>query len=620
MSDSLEKEKHSFRIMVKYVNAYIKSKEAKDFLEIEKELKHFFKASDVKLWYCDRDTKALREFGKKDNSSLAMEMSLTEKVINSKKPLIENHIMSNKYFNLSIDNPLELKVKSLLMFPIVRHKKVIGIVRIWRGMKQRNNFSKKDEESLGFFQTIFLALIESISIDKERLLSIVGKEPIAKNAIIEEVKKELPSKPKTQVKQAKIKLKDKALEVLETKYTVLKKEKLAEEKSFQKEEKALKEDIADYKVKLSKVLKDCEEKTKRTYDEAFEKALQEGKLKLQDIEKVKNEEIQNLREGLNRANVTITDNDNILKKVQEELLSAIQKYQTLEAIGLKAQRSQELEEQKQKQNLESLESLEREVKVFKLENKALSKEVKELKIIKTPTSIRALKLQQRQENIQTSVISMDNIEYLLEYFDKNFRENEYSYSCFEMIIYALSSNKGMSDIDEILRKNQILSAIIDSYYFKGNLIVNNERHTLTNFVKHLNSYEKNIFNNSIKVNISVAKEMPKSFIFDRIKIQSILLHLFNDLEKLMDKNKMMELKINLNDKYLRLELGGIIHQKTTIFTSMFKQTELAMDNQDRVSLQLSRKIIERLKGNLDFSYDNAYYKFILNIPVQVIKI
>jgi sensor histidine kinase regulating citrate/malate metabolism len=114
--------------------------------------------------------------------------------------------------------------------------------------------------------------------------------------------------------------------------------------------------------------------------------------------------------------------------------------------------------------------------------------------------------------------------------------------------------------------------------------------------------------------------MPSSLIFDRIKIQSILLHLLMDLHQFVNHDNDIKVDISFVDKFLQIELSGVIHQKNTLFKTMFQQTKLAMDNKDRVGLQLSRKLIERLKGKLDFSYENAYYKFILTIPVQVIKL
>ncbi|MDQ7084203.1 MAG: hypothetical protein Q9M36_04385 [Sulfurovum sp.] len=135
-----KKEQDIFKEMTINLNTYVKSKEYEYISKIETSLKSFFNATDIKIWYCDRDTGAIRYFTKEKSETLAMDVSLTQKVIESRRGLIENHITSNKYYNPSIDNPFALKVRSLLIFPLVRHKKVIAIVKLWRGMKQRKKF------------------------------------------------------------------------------------------------------------------------------------------------------------------------------------------------------------------------------------------------------------------------------------------------------------------------------------------------------------------------------------------------------------------------------------------------------------------------------------------------
>ncbi len=52
---------------------------------------------------------------------------------------------------------------------------------------------------------------------------------------------------------------------------------------------------------------------------------------------------------------------------------------------------------------------------------------------------------------------------------------------------------------------------------------------------------------------------------------------------------------------------------------MFKQTKLGGDEKDRIGLQLTKKVMTRLKGNIDYLYEDAYYKFIVTVPTQVIK-
>lgn len=626
MPTAISKEiKDIFRDIASSLNTYVKSKDCHHFLEIENFLRDFFDASDIKFWYCNRDNMALSEFCNQKGKALLMDSSLTKKTIESKKILIENHITSNKYFNPRIDNPLELKVKSLLMFPVVRHKKVIGIVKIWRGMKQRNNFSKKDEESMYFFLPLFSALLELRSLGKEEIFTFIGEK---ENKVS---KKEITVKQESIKKEPKIPSKDKVLlEELEKKYATLQKEKekqakvlkgeIERYKGYSTKEKdsfvSLKEELEEYKVKLE-VEKQRAKRDKINLDKivgSFEERLEEYKVKLKDESSA----------SINRKNIADGRIYSLEEEIQKEKNASVKYKKEIEQIEVNQQKSittlnKEIEDFKVNSLAEHKE-LEEELRIFKDANIKLEEALKVSTKVSVTPSIKSLRSQQAEGSTKHGVLFEENIEYLLEYFSTKFKKNEYSYSCFEMIIYALSSGKGMSDIEEMIKSSKVLSDLIDAYYFKGDLVVYNNRHSVADIISHLQLYEKYIFSNLTKLNITIENSMPNSLVFDRIKVQSILQHLLCDLHRFIDHQSDINIDISLENKYLQVELGGTIHKKNTLFNTMFKQIKLAMDNEDRVGLQLSRRVVERLKGNIEFLYANKYYKFIVTLPIQMIKL
>ncbi len=87
----------------------------------------------------------------------------------------------------------------------------------------------------------------------------------------------------------------------------------------------------------------------------------------------------------------------------------------------------------------------------------------------------------------------------------------------------------------------------------------------------------------------------------------------------MDHLQPIDVDFIFKKKFLSIEIGGYKHKKNCLFQSMFKQTKLGGDKKDRIGLQLSKKVMTRLKGNIDYLYEDAYYKFIVTVPTQVIK-
>ncbi len=562
MQESL---KNTIQDVVKQLNSYTDSKEYKYIEEIEDELRSLFEAEVVNFWNLDNKKGTLSCMDGDEKKILLLESSLIKQAIDSKKILLENHVTSDKYYNAAIDNPLALKIKALIVFPILKGKEVVGVLKIWRGIKQRKVFNKKDEDKLNTLAPLLLKVLKGKNVDKEELLRMLGEKQNKTT-----LKSYVTSKVKSKVSMVKnVERPNKELIELEA----LKKEFVA----LEKENKSV---IKSYKDKIA------------TLEKSY-KVLEKSKAETSD-----------------------TKNHILLKEkianYDHELEASRLKYEELEESSL------ELYTESQLQQV-TIKDLEKELQLLKKENKYLQLDLKEKEKDNSVKSIKDLKsekslLSQRNSN------SIDaNIEHILQYVDNDFTENEYAYMLFELVLYALHSKKGLAYIEESVKKSKVVQQIIDGYYFKGDLQVHNEKNRISDLVTHIKSYEKNIFSNMIKLKVNVEDDMPASLVFDRAKIQSSILHLLTDLHQFVGPNKELNINFTFKKKFLNIELGGFIHKKNSLFKTMFKQTKLGGDEKDRIGLQLSKKIITRLKGEIHYLYEDDYYKFILTVPTQVIK-
>ena len=558
----LESLKPNLREVATIVNSYASSKQYNEVAALEEHFRTLFDAEIVKFWKVDIRNDTLELIDEKKRDLMSLEPSLIKQAIGNKLPLIENHVTSDKYYNQEIDNPLGLKVKALILFPILKGKNVIGVLKIWRGIRQKKIFNKKDEEKLLYFEPLLLKIFESTTIEKEELIELLGEkdEKVTKKTLhpakIEKVTK-VTKKVNSQNEDTQ------RILALEEEL-----DKIAKENEiYQRNEEKQNNVVHKYEVRLQKI---------------EEKALENKENKL-----VFQTKIDKYDEKLNISNT---------------------RYKELEVSSLEL-----YEESKLQQT--TIKELEKELTLLKNENIQLDTKLKE----KNTKSIQELKSEKSILSTKQSSDIDENIEFILKHVDNDFSENEYAYMLFEMMLYALYSKKGMAYIEEHIKKSKILPNIIDGYYFKGDIQVHNEKYRISDLVEHIKMYEQNIFAKMIKLDISLDEMMPSSLVLDAAKIQSIILHLLVDLHQFLDHNHPVNINFTFKDKFLTVEIGGAIHKQNSLFKKMFKQTKLGGDEKDRIGLQLSKKIISRLKGKIDYFYEDEYYKFILTVPTQVIK-
>lgn len=524
--------------VAKSLNLYVKSKDFSYFMDLEHCLKDFFDAFTVEFWkYNDKD-ETLSTLNSQFSNTLNLSTSITQQVIKTKSVIIENHATSNKYYNVGIDNPSEYKIKSLLVLPIIKNKIVIGVLRIYRGIKQRKNFIKKDEITLLSFMPLLVNIVELKSIAKEELLILLNENITPKVT------------PRNSVPLTKTLNESSSNEiiVLQKQIEELKRINISKEKAYAKEIERYKDRCESDKVTLLHL----------------EKELEKSTLSYKDLEQSSIEIYDEFQDYKNR-----------IKK------------------------------------------LENHISLLAKENKTLQKELK--KKFTKKQSIAKLK-SEHSFSPKASVFDINqNLEFILQRTYSKFLDNEHSYILFELMLYALSSKNGMAIIEEGIVKTKLTQLLIDRYYFKGDMEIHHQKFRISDMSKQIKGYKKTLFSKLVALNVNISEDMPTSLVFDAAKVQSVILHLMLELCKYIDYNKPLDVHFIFKKKFLSIELGGFIDNAGTFFHSMFTQIKLTGDKKHCFHLDLSRKIITSLKGNIEDTHDNKYYRFTVTIPIQMIK-
>jgi len=260
-------------------------------------------------------------------------------------------------------------------------------------------------------------------------------------------------------------------------------------------------------------------------------------------------------------------------------------------------------------------------------NHSKSKEIEtyikefEKKIVGTITNSGNMKVSSEisSKMVQNTNKIDQNIEFILQKVDNRFENYENSYMLFELMVYALSAKNGLEYIEEAIDKSKVIKELMQSYYFKSDIQVQAEKSSIALLAHNLQKYEKTIFTNLSKLNITVDSSMPPSLIMDTPKIQSTILHLLFDLYAFVDYSQDVNIRIFFKDKMILLELGGHIHQQNSLFQSIFQRGNPLNDEKSRQGLQLAILLVDRLRGKIKSTYENRYYKFELSLPVTILK-
>lgn len=235
------------------------------------------------------------------------------------------------------------------------------------------------------------------------------------------------------------------------------------------------------------------------------------------------------------------------------------------------------------------------------------------------TNIDLLKAEMRSSSQSCYEQLEQNIEFIFQALDEEFKDKEYAFMLFEMIIFALNSNKGMFLIEEKIKESKLLPEIMKDYYFNGDLKINNEKVIIEKMVQLINGLESTVFSKACEIKVKTENTVPASLVFDLPKTYSIIYHLLYDLYQFIDSSNDVDINLNYDQKMLKFSIMGHTNLQNSLIKSIFKQTKAGGAEKDRLGLQLSRKLAERLKGKLEVESKDDLYIYNLFIPVKKIK-
>ena len=305
--------KENIKTICTTINTYIKSNSIDEIDILEDKLKLFADVDRVKLYQINRNQELVHWVDTSNNTNILISSGLLKEAINSKRIIFENHLTSNKYYASSIDNPLDIKVKSLLIFPIFDKKKVIGVALFYRSMGNRKVFNIKLEKEISELTDILYHLFRKKEIEKSYYLETVKKEKEKSSTKITVPQKNKMVKTKSNETNR--------LDVIQKTHTEYKSET---EKLILKIEKSNQE-LEHENISYGKRLSELSEKIKK-----LEENNKDLKKKIQIVEKEKNTYVVDIQKLTETMEIQAKDKSKVEKNIslQNEQIEILEKENT----------------------------------------------------------------------------------------------------------------------------------------------------------------------------------------------------------------------------------------------------------------------------------------------------
>ena len=162
---------------------YLKNivKNSNDYMKIYGEFKIIFDVSNVEIWKYDTTTNILSLLANTP-IDLVPEPSITKKVLVTKNSIFTNHVVSEKKYNLQIDNINSYKIKSMLIVPILKDNEIIGLIRLYRNIDKKKNFSSKDIANVSLLMPMLSKLVLKMHLTMDDVLVLNAKVEVKPKA------------------------------------------------------------------------------------------------------------------------------------------------------------------------------------------------------------------------------------------------------------------------------------------------------------------------------------------------------------------------------------------------------------------------------------------------------
>lgn len=218
MSKSKEE---SINIINKEFDDSNNKKEAKSlFLALEKSIKDISNSEFSLVWLIDYEKKKIKTLHKNRDLSLDLEASILESVFLSKKAFFDNYVVSHQKYNQKIDNILNVKIKSILVVPVLdkRTGEVVACSVAFNSVHHKGEFKRYDARSLGLLEQHIFDLIKMSNdepiVTVEREVAPVLKEKKEPSLTIENTTPRVLRKTKVEL-EAELKIEQEKVRALE---------------------------------------------------------------------------------------------------------------------------------------------------------------------------------------------------------------------------------------------------------------------------------------------------------------------------------------------------------------------------------------------------------------------
>jgi DNA repair exonuclease SbcCD ATPase subunit len=564
-------------------NTYEVSKEKLVLSEMKNILKEAFEVNYCILWKLDTSMNNITSL---DPESLTVEFeeSLLYDVWEAKTPLLENHLISHKSYVARIDNPFNYRLKSMLIYPLVENKIIIGFLVLAKDIKQKGLLERDSYYVLEKLQRPLSTLIQTYEKREEQKSEV---SPVVKTEVFQSDENEQVFEEKNLLedKMRQLEVENKRLKQLQEDLVLeLSNEKELLEAVIVKEEK-----IKSENLKLETKLNDLSEIRKQSevlqnqinilekHNDTLSLELEEKKKLIEsflDKEEKTVLENQKLKGIIAELELTCVEKDEVCHEHQK-YAETIRKLQTSETIS-----------QKQVAYLES------KVKMLQEEN-------------------RLILSQKEQECQEYSPYNRQNISQLLPQILPTMGRYAHTYTLYEYIMYESQvSNMRMYEIEEKIKKSKLLWELFKSDRDAKVVPLSIHMTKLEMFVTKLEMFQVILLDDQIRLSIQTAQKFPTSFKIDSEKVLSTCFHLIHDITPFVTLEKEIYIVLDYIDDMLTIHIKGEKHESLDRLLNKNKFTAML---KERTDLMMAKKLVGMLSGNLESYIDeeNCIHQLVL---------
>ena len=140
-------------------------------MAIEQSIKEICTAEFTLMWQYNKATNTLKILNKNYLSTLKIGDSLMKQVLLKRQGFFDNHVASHRNFSEILDNPLKIKIKSLLITPILdKDKSIIGMFTAYNSFSHGEKFQRYDLRCLSLLNGFALKVFNTENFSKSSTL------------------------------------------------------------------------------------------------------------------------------------------------------------------------------------------------------------------------------------------------------------------------------------------------------------------------------------------------------------------------------------------------------------------------------------------------------------------